>query len=152
VQGPLLTNDAAGALKLLAALGTFATAIILGFWKIMSSKLTQDNTKLKEQVDGVGQRIDAVKESDTKAHTKIDELIRRADVKDSEIRAVTQDIGRLEAKVDQTLTQGTDNKIEIIGEFQRIATEVRAGFHALDVKVETMVAVAAERERVRNLS
>jgi archaellum component FlaC len=149
---PFFTNDPAGLLKLVAALGTFALAIIGGFWKIMSSKLSQDNVKLKDQIDGVGTRVDTVKESDTRAHTRIDELMRRADAKDIEMRAVTGDIGRLEAKVDQTLTQGTDNKVEIIGEFQRIANEVRNGFHALDVKVEKMAAVAQERERVRGLS
>lgn len=146
---PFFTNDPAGVIKLILALGGFAATIILGFWKIMSSKLTRDTEDLDDAVDGVGKRVDAVKESDTRAHTRIDELVRRADAKDVEMRGVTGDIGRLEAKVDQTLSQGTENKVEIISEFQRIANEVRSGFHELDVKVERMSATMDERERVR---
>jgi hypothetical protein len=112
------------------------------------------NRGKKEGVDestlnGIGARVGVVETSSTSAHTRIDELVRRADAKDVEIRGVTADIARLEAKVDQTLNQGTENKLEIISEFQRIAGEVRSGFHLLDVKVEKMGAVADERERVR---
>ena len=112
------------------------------------------NRGKKEGVDestlnGIGARVSVVESSSTSAHTRIDELVRRADAKDIEIRGVTADIARLEAKVDQTLNQGVENKLEIISEFQRIAGEVRAGFHLLDVKVEKMGAVADERERAR---
>jgi hypothetical protein len=112
------------------------------------------NRSKKEGVDeatlnGIGARVAVVESGSVSAHARIDELVRRADAKDVEVRGVTADIARLEAKVDQTLNQGTENKIEIISEFQRIAGEVRDGFHLLDVKVEKMAAVADERERVR---
>jgi hypothetical protein len=103
----------------------------------------------EQTLNGIGSRVTVVESSSTSAHTRIDELVRRADAKDIEIRGVTADIGRLEAKVDQTLNQGTENKLEIISEFQRIAGEIRKGFHELDVKVERMSAVSDERERVR---
>lgn len=149
-SSPLLSKDPQGILTLLGSLATFAGAIVYGFWRIMSSKLTTDNTKLKDQIDGVGSRVDQVKESDTRAHTRIDELVRRADAKDIEMRAVTGDIGRLEAKVDQMLSQGTENKIEIIGEFQKTAMEMRDGLHDLALKTERVQATMDERERVRN--
>ena len=110
------------------------------------------NRGKKEGVDegtlnGIGARVTVVEASFTRADARLDELERRADKSDLEMRAAVGDISRLEAKVDQMLSQGTENKLEIIGEFQRIATEVRTGFHELDVKVERMAAVADERER-----
>lgn len=100
-------------------------------------------------VNGIGARVAVVESGNTSAHTQIDELVRRADATDYQMIGVTRDITRLDTKVDQMLNQGTENKIEIISEFQRIAGEVRAGFHQLDLKVEKMGAVADERERVR---
>jgi uncharacterized coiled-coil DUF342 family protein len=146
---PFFTNDPTGLVKLILSLGTFAAIIIGGFWKIMSSKLTRDNEDLGNEVDGVGKRVDTVKESDTRAHTRIDELVRRVDAKDIEIREVTGDIGRLEAKVDQMLSQSTENKIEIIDEFQKTANEMRNGLHGLELKMERVQATMDERERVR---
>jgi hypothetical protein len=149
VQTSLFSNDSAGVVRLVLALGSLAGVIVGGIWKIASSKLTRKNEDLEEEINGFGGRVTEVMASDVRAHTRIDDLVRRADAKDVEVRGVVGDIGRLEAKVDQTLTQGTENKVEIIGEFQRIANEVRSGFHELDVKVERMSATLDERERVK---
>jgi hypothetical protein len=146
---PLLTNDPAGVVKLLGSLATSAGVVVYGFWRIMSSKVMRDNADKDKAINGVGTRVDACVVSDARAHTRIDELVRRADAKDVEVREVTGDIGRLEAKVDQTLAQGLENKMEIIGEFQKIANELRGGMHSLDVKVEKLETKIDERDRVR---
>lgn len=146
-RSPFFSDDSEGVFKLVAGFVTFAGIILGGFWKIASSKLTRDTESQADELDGLGGRVDDLKESDTKAHTRIDELVRRADARDIEIREITGDIGRLEAKVDHLLAQGTENKLEIIGEFQRAANEMRDGLHALELRMERVQATIDERER-----
>lgn len=152
ISDVLFSNDLDGFLRLLATVFSMAGLVLAGIWKMLSSRLTSRAAKLGTDVDLMGGKLNTIQSNCTAEYARTDarigELIRRADAKDVELRAVTGDIGRLEAKVDQMLSQGTDNKVEIIGKFSEIAAKVTDEIHTLDLKFERISATIAERDRM----
>lgn len=151
-QRPFFADNLEGFLKVLGMIAGFAGVVIAAVWKMLSSRLVGESKKLRTDLTGLGERVNAIASSCTtgeaKSGTAIAELVRRADAKDVEFRGVTQDVARLEAKVDQAINQGTENKLEIIGEFQRAAEIIRTGQHKIEVDFATLTARIEERDRI----
>lgn len=151
-QAPFFADNLEGFLRVVGMVAAFSGAVLAGIWKMISSKLTNENKKLRTDLTGLGERVNKIDQGCTAAeaanNAKFSELIRRADAKDVEFRNVTQDVARLEAKVDQALAQGTENKIEIISEFQRAAEQIRTGQHKIEIEFATLTARIEERDRI----
>jgi hypothetical protein len=149
---PFFGNNLEGVAKVVGLIITFSGVVLGGIWKMISSRLVGENKKIRTDLTGLGERVNKIDQSCTAAEAtnaaKFSELIRRADAKDVELRGVTQDVARLEAKVDQSLQQGTDNKIEIIGEFQRSAEIIRTGQHKIELDFATLTGRLEERDRL----
>lgn len=151
-QTPFFADNLEGFLKVVGMIATFSAVVLGGIWKMISSRLTTDNKKLRHDLTGLGERVNKIDAgctaSDASTTARLTELTRRADAKDVELRGVTQDVARLEAKVDQALAQGTENKLEIISEFQRAAGEIRTGQHRIEIDFATLGARIEERDRI----
>jgi hypothetical protein len=148
-QDPFFTNDIIGVLKLATALAALGGAIIAAMWKLMSGKLTQADKELQDQINGVGARVDAVAHNQIASDTRQSELKER--VREQELQSATlnRDVGELKSKVEQMITQGTENKVEIIAAFTQRSDALLQSIHLLDKEVATVRATMEERERLR---
>jgi hypothetical protein len=155
-QRPFFADNLEGFLKVLGMIAGFSGVVIGGVWKMLSSRLVGENKKLRTDLTGLGSESTrsrpAARQARRNRAQQFAELVRRADAKDVEFRGVTQDVARLEAKVDQAINQGTENKLEIIGEFQRAAEIIRTGQHKIELDFATLGARIEERDRIQKES
>jgi hypothetical protein len=69
-QRPFFADNLEGFLKVLGMIAGFSGVVIGGVWKMLSSRLVGENKKLRTDLTGLGERVNAIASSCTTGEAK----------------------------------------------------------------------------------